>query len=175
MKTIPPETVALVRRSYVEGVPISRILSETGLSLGTMYHVCDGMFDDGSGTRPAPLPRRRILMGRSRKALHASRISLVARMWRTAERQVRDIETRLDDHTQETDDRERDARVLAVLVKTLRELQAFDSALGKGKGKGKAAQEPVSDDRDIDEFRRDLARKIDQLAAQYSAEGDRGA
>lgn len=173
---IPPETVALARRSYVEGVPVSRILAETGMSLGTLYAVCDGKFDDGSGVTPAPLPRRRIIMGRRRKALRDSRMSLVKRLWRTAERQVRDIETRLDADVQEPAERERDARVLAVLVKTLRELQAFDGAQVKGNDKGKAAQEPVSDDsRDIDEFRRDLARKIDQLAAQHSAEGDRGA
>ncbi|MEW6451176.1 MAG: hypothetical protein AB1490_11030 [Pseudomonadota bacterium] len=175
METIPPETVALARRSYAEGVSVSRILAETGISLGTFYAVCDGKFDDGGGAKPAPLPRRRIVMGRRRKAVRAPRVSLVARLWRTAERQVREIETRLDADAQEPEERERDARVLAVLVKTLRELQAFDDAKGKRKSKEKAAQEPVSDDRDIDEFRRDLARKIDQLAAQYSAEGDRGA
>ena len=72
--------------------------------------------------------------------------------------------------------RERDTRMLAVMVKTLRELHAIDGAHGKGKGKGDAALEPANDDtRDINEFRRDLARKIDQLAAQYSEEGDRGA
>lgn len=177
-ETISPETVALARRSYVEGVSVSKILSETGMSLGTFYAVCDGKFDDGSGTKLAALPRRRIVMGRRRKALRTSRMSLVQRLWRTAERQVRDIETRLDGEAQEPAERERDARVLAVLVKTLRELHVFDSARGKakGKGKGKAAQESVSDDtRDIDEFRRDLARKIDRLAAQYSDEGDRGA
>jgi hypothetical protein len=173
-ETISPETVALARRSYVEGVSVSQILAETGMSLGTFYAVCDGKFDDGSGAKPAVLPRRRIVMGRRKRALRGARMSLVARLWRTAERQVRDIETRLDAPAQEPAERERDARVLAVLVKTLRELQAFDDA--KGKGKGKAAQKPVSDDtRDIDEFRRDLARKIDQLAAQYSEEGDRGA
>jgi hypothetical protein len=111
-------------------------------------------------------------MGQRNKVLRASRVSLVARLWRTAERQVRDIESRIDTRAQQPEDRERDARVLAVLVKTLRELHALDDA----NPKGNAAREPESDDtRDIDEFRRDLARKIDQLAEQYSAEGDRGA
>jgi hypothetical protein len=169
--SISHEMVALARRRYAEGVPVSRILGETGMSLGTLYAACDGKFDDGSGAPPAPLPRRHIVMGERKKTLRASRVSLVARLWRTAERQVRDIETRLDASQQEPADRERDARVLAVLVKTLRELHAFDGA----NLKGKAAQEPVSDDtRDIDEFRRDLARKIDQLAAQYSDEGAGG-
>mgnify|MGYP003348978380 CR=1 FL=1 len=60
--------------------------------------------------------------------------------------------------------------------RTVRELHAIDGAHGKGTGKGDAALEPANDDtRNIDEFRRDLARKIDQLAAQYSEEGDRGA
>ena len=175
-ETIPPETVALARRSYVEGVPVSRILAETGMSLGTFYAVCDGKYDDGSGAPPPALPRRRIVMGRRRKALRASRMSLVKRLWRTAERQVRDIETRLEDHAQDPEGRERDTRMLAVMVKTLRELHAIDGAHGKGTGKGDAALEPANDDtRDINEFRRDLARKIDQLAAQYSEEGDRGA
>ena len=45
-----------------------------------------------------------------------------------AEAQVRDIEERLAHHQQQPDDRERDARTLAVLVKTMRELAALDSS-----------------------------------------------
>jgi hypothetical protein len=169
---ITPERVALARRRYVENVPVSCILAETGFSMGTLYAALDGAFDDGSGTTPPPIPRRRMIMGQRRKVLRASRISLVARLWRTAERQAREVEKRVDSNAQAPDERERDARLLAVLVKTLRELHALDDA----NPKGNAAREPESDDtRDIEEFRRDLARKIDQLAEQYSAEGDRGA
>ena len=109
---------------------------------------------------PPALPRRRIVLGRKRRALMGNRVSLIARLWRTAERQVRDIEDRIARRQQAPDERERDARVLAVLVKTLRELSALDEAHAET-----ATTDMNSDDddgpRDIDEFRRELARQMD--------------
>ncbi len=171
-KQIAPETVALARKRYAEGVAVSRILGETEMSLGTLYAALDGKLDEGGGAKPAPMARRRVVMGQRKRALRAARISLVARLWRTAERQVRDIETRLASAAPDPAERERDARVLAVLVKTLRELHAFDGA----NLRGKVEAESDNDDsvRDLDEFRRELARKIDRLAAQHSQAGDRG-
>ncbi len=58
--------------------------------------------------------------------LTGSRTAVVKRLWRTAERQVRDIEARLIAAGQEPADRESDARLMAVLVKTLAELTALD-------------------------------------------------
>lgn len=158
---ITPEQVALARRSYVENVPVSRILAETGMSHGTLYLYLDGGPLNEQGIRPLPpLPRRRDVIGKKRKPLRTTRVSLVARLWRTAERQVRDIEERLATHGQEAGERERDVRSLAVLAKTLRELTALDEKAG-------IKPDETDDDgpRDIDEFRRELARQIDALVA----------
>jgi hypothetical protein len=163
MPSPDPETVALVRRRYLERVPVSQIMGESGLSLGTLYFAFDGKYDDGSGTLPAPLPRRRVVIGQRKTTLRSSRASLVARLWRTAEAQVRGIEDRVMRNGQPADERERDARSLAVLVKTLRELALFDE-------RNKAPQVKDDDEgpRDIDEFRRELARKIDAIIAARS-------
>jgi hypothetical protein len=99
-----------------------------------------------------------------KRARTINRKTLVRRIWRTADAQVRDIEDRLAATRPEPVERERDARMLAVLVKTLRELAALDEAAS---GPSKRA-EPEDDDpvpRDIDEFRRELARRIDALVA----------
>jgi hypothetical protein len=167
---MPPEKVALVRKLYVDGVPIAEIQARTGVRhLRDIYACLDGKYDDGSGAPPQPIPRRRPRLKVPRR-LRSSREALVARLWRTAERQVRDIEIRLAASEQPPDERERDARVLAVLVKTLRELNAIDSAALRDKPQTDSGND---DDgvRDLDEFRRELARKIDRLAAQHSAEG----
>ncbi len=97
MAEIPtPEQVALVRRRYVEGAPVERDLRRN------RHHRLDIALS---------LPRRRL----SRRLRHqaradrrgaapacasagrnGSRTALVARMWRTAERQVEEIEERLE-------------------------------------------------------------------------------
>ncbi len=90
------------------------------------------------------------------------------RLWRTAERQVRDIEDRLRLNLQQPDERERDARVLATMVKTLRELRALQEA----------EEEPSGEDEgpsNLDDFRRELARKIDGIIAARSEHADREA
>lgn len=159
-----PEAIALARRLYAEGAPVKAILAETGLCTGTLYHWLSGGRRGQDGLQLAPLPRRRIVVGRRTPPLKADRNSLVARLWRTAERQARDIEERLARSEQEPGERERDARVLAVLVKTLRELTALDEAQVETNSQPDAAA--ADDDavpRDIDELRRDLARRIDRL------------
>jgi len=148
--------VVLARQLYVDGARISDILARTGFSLGTLYYWLDGGSQDG-GPRLPPIPRRRKVMGKRRRALKTDRVSLVARLWRTAERQVRDIGDRLALNQQEPGDRERDARMLAVLVKTLRELSTFDET--------NPMQTDADDDdpvpQDMDEFRAELARRIE--------------
>jgi hypothetical protein len=97
-----------------------------------------------------------------------SRVALVKSIWRAADAQVRDIEDRLVAAGQEPAERERDARMLAVLVKTLRELVAIDEE----RAAAKSQAESYDDDsvpRDIDEFRRELARKIDAVIAERTA------
>jgi hypothetical protein len=167
---LSPAAGAQMRQRYLEGVPVSRILAEFGVSLGTLYFWVDGGPTD-AGPRLPPLPRRRpAVMGKRRRPLKTSRVSLVARLWRTAERQVRDIEERLALNQQDPPERERDARMLAILVKTLRELSALDAL------EPAPAGTPDGEDdmpRDIDEFRHQLTRKVEALIARRDAGADR--
>jgi hypothetical protein len=156
-----PQTIARIRQEYADGVRIKDIQDENKVSKEQLYYWIDG----GPSDRPlTPIPRRtkrRELPGDAVK----DRRLLVARLWRTANRQVRDIEERLKDIGQESPERERDVRALAILVKSLRELAAFDEAHPA------ATTRTDSDDddygpRDIDDFRRELARKMDALVAR---------
>lgn len=158
-----PETIALARQRYVEKAPVATILAETKMSLGTLYLWLDG--GPESEPRLPPIPRRRSVLKR-RQHLAASQVSLVARLWRTAERQVRDIEDRVRLQLQEPEERERDARVLAILVKTLRELRALQDA--------EEEESAENDDITLDDFRRNLARKIDAIIARRNQPADGG-
>jgi DNA-binding transcriptional MerR regulator len=161
-----PETITNIRQQYADGVPVVRILAENKVTKDTLYHWVDGGPSDPARRLP-PIPRRQTQRRSSDDPAGARRL-LVARLWRAAARQVRDIEQRLKGVGQDLPERERDVRALAVLVKTLRELAAFDEA-------HPAAQtrtDPDDDDtgpRDIDEFRRELARKMDALVARRAA------
>jgi hypothetical protein len=161
--TPTPGMVALARLRYVEGVPVKAILAETNIKLGTFYRCIDGDFPDGSGIRPAPLPRRHA--GVRVRHRMGSRAALVARMWRTAERQVEEIEDRLKAAGLDLAERESNARTLAVVAKTLRELAAVDEAKA---ARGKQAQKDDNDDvipRNIEDLRRALAQKLERFAA----------
>lgn len=160
-----PEMGALARQRYAEKVAISQILAETGMSLGTLYRWIDGCPDkDGEPLLPR-LPRRRKVTGKRRRTLQGTRVSLVTRLWRTAERQVRDVEERLKRAGLDAGERERDARLMAVLVKTVRELTAIDEK--------NPELAPENDERDLDEFRRDLTRKVEAVIAARGEAPDR--
>lgn len=114
----------------------------------------------GSPDRPPIAPARRRGSPRAR---------LLARLWQAAERQVAEIEARIaaagleagSGEPRAAADTEKDARALALLARTLRELSAAE---GEGsdplKAKAASAHDPV---RDLDVFRRELARRLDRL------------
>jgi hypothetical protein len=151
------ETIARARERYVAGDSVSRILADAQMSLGTLYLWLDGGPDDGSATRLPAIPRRRVVLAQRRKPLAGSPVSLVNRLWRTAERQVRDIEDRLRMNQMPMEERERDARMLAVIVKTVRELTAIRNA---------DAERADDDAVDPDVHRQELARKLHGLIAK---------
>lgn len=163
-KEIGHELIVRVRTDYAAGKPTRTIMRETGLSSGTFYKILDG--DYGAEELPT-IQRRHSLMGARGRG---GRMALVARLWSTADRQVREIEKRLRRGAQQPTDRERDARVLAVLVRTLRDLNAFDQAT-KAAG---AAMDPAEHDdmpTDIDEFRNELARRINAFVDEREGDG----
>jgi hypothetical protein len=158
--------VIRAREMYAEGFTVSRILAHCHMSLGTLYACLDGAPFGESGERMEKVPRRRQVTGKRRRALKADDVSLVNRLLRTAERQVRDIETRLSARDQAPVERERDVRMLASLVRALRDLQA----LRKQSGAPRAAAFVDDEDEDmlpadIDAIRRELAHRMEAMAA----------
>lgn len=172
-----PDVVALVRRLYAEGVPVNEIVARSGIkNMHIVYRCVAGRYPDGSGIAPAPIPQRR-RGGRVRR-LGGSRAELVTRMWRTAERQVEEIEDRLAVAGLELAERESNARTLAVVAKTLRDLSAVDESEKSRKGKQQPSDDDSDDDaipRDIDEFREELARRINALVDRRTGSGGGGA
>lgn len=87
------------------------------------------------------------------------RAALAARLWRAAERQAAEVEQRIAAGPRPVADAERDARVLSVLARTLRELSAVDAA----------AQDEDDDDAapdDIDELRSALDERLRKLSLE---------
>ncbi len=172
--TPTPEQVALARRLYQDGVAVRDILTAAGIKLGALYRCLNGDFPDGSGIAPAPVPLRH--QGVRVRQRMGSRAALVARMWKTAERQVEEIEDRLKAAGLELAERESNARTLAIVAKTLRELSIVDEAKETRKGR-KRPDDDIDDDpvpRDINEFRRELARRIDALVDSRTGGGGDG-
>lgn len=93
-----------------------------------------------------------------------ARKRLVARLWVTAEKQVDEIEARLSMLGDDPQALEREAKTLAIIARTVRDLVAIDA---ETQVNNKAA--PQRDDapaRSIDDFRNELALKLDQLRAE---------
>src|SRR5262249_12876051 len=107
-----------------------------------------------------PKPRHRV----------GQRAKLVRRIWRTAEAQVREIERRLIDQPPPPEERERNARTLAVLARTLRDLDALDCD-----NSGRPTQDDDTVPRDVEALRRELSRKIDEIIAERETDLARAA
>ncbi|MBI3435008.1 MAG: hypothetical protein HY056_08010 [Proteobacteria bacterium] len=167
MPSPSPDVITRARQMYADNVPVARIRTELRISQDTLYRCIDGALP-GPDADGAPLARRRGGRARvgSRRRLRGQRDSVIARLWRTAEAQVRDIEERLMRERQEPAERERDARVMAVLAKTLRDLSALDEQCAAPPAPI-APEDRVDDEgpKDLDEFRAELARRIDAFVA----------
>ena len=163
----PPtrEEIERARAMYAEGFTVSRCCAGSGMSLGTLYYWLDGGPRGKDGPLLPPIPRRRVVIGKRRRPLQADPVSLANRLWRTVERQARDIQLRLARVGAPIAERERDVRMLALLVKTLRELSAFEAG---------AAKEDETDDydhvpRELDDLRQELSRRLDAMAESETA------
>jgi hypothetical protein len=176
-KTPPPETVAYARRRYLENAVVTDILGETGLSLGTFYKCVDGLYDDGSGLPVQPLPRRHPCRTR-RPALSHVRATMADRLWRTGESYVAALEERLARTDLSDGAREGDARVYAIMVRAMRELMEAgasalpaqsEAAAKPDAAKTDAAKAEDDDEMTIDEFRLNLVRQMDAIAAKRVA------
>jgi hypothetical protein len=163
-----PDAARRARDMYAQGMPTRRILAETGLSLWQFYNWLDGRASKRAQQVLPVLPRRRVV--------HASRISagdrlsLVTRMMRASERQVAEIERRIGTPDDKSD---KDARTLALIARTLRELTTVDAVnrdlAGPKPANGTDAHDSGKDDaipQDVDALRRSLARKLEAIIAE---------
>jgi hypothetical protein len=158
------EQIHAARADYRKGVPVSEILLRRRMSNGNFYRWLDGGPLEGDGRMLPPIPRRQTKKRPQPRPTSEKRAKLVTRLWRAAQRQVDEIERCTALKERDGSERERDARALAVLVKTMRELTELDAA-----GAPKRGAEENADDgfpRDIDELRRELARRMQAIVAR---------
>ncbi len=152
--------ISRAREMYQQGALLREIVSETGLPEGTIYYWLEG---GAPGMEQLPLiPRRNgTVLSQRRSSLKTTRGSVIARLWRTAERQVADIETRLIAAGGDPNSLATDAKTLSVLARTVRDLVALDTE--QTKGAADKQNEETDGPRDFEEFRRELADKMRQL------------
>jgi hypothetical protein len=163
--------VIRAREMYAEGFTVSRVLAHCQMSLGTLYACLDGVPFGQDGERMEPVPRRRQVIGKRRRALKADDVSLVNRLTRTAERQVRDIETRLAARDPAPVERERDVRMLMSLTRALRDLAALrkQSAVQVGSAVVEYEDEDMLP-ADVDAIYREFAHRMEAMAAGGAAD-----
>ncbi len=168
-----PQAALRARQMYVDGKTVRVIQAETGLSLDQLYHAFDDLPQPDGSTLLPPIPRRRIVARRLSRAV--TRIALVTRVMRATEMHVHDVEKRFARDKANPASRESDARRHAVLAKTMRELIALDTQKSADPGASERAQ-PDDDfiPRDVDELRRELARRVDLLRQRRAADGTAG-
>ena len=119
-----PEAALRARQKYIDGETVKAILADTKLSLERFYHCLDGLPQADGTTLLPPIPRRRIIVRKAGRA--ATRVALVERLMRAAEMQIHSMEQRMARAGYEANDG--DARVTAVLARTMRELSAHDAS-----------------------------------------------
>lgn len=165
----PPtrEQIERARSMYEQGFTVSRILAGCDMALGTLYYWLDGGPREEGGSLYPPIARRKQVVGKRRKPLTTSRVSLSARLWRTAERQVRDIEERLARPAASPVERERDVRMFNICVRTVRDLALFDAGASPDTPAPALTDAPEAD---LDEVRASLLRKMDALIAEQHEE-----
>ncbi|MEP9379715.1 hypothetical protein ABLE91_23595 [Aquabacter sp. CN5-332] len=162
------EQVAHARALYAAGRTIKDIMAETGFTYAQVYVWIDREIGPDGGVRERPMARRMPGTMRSRNPGPKRRRALANRIWRAAEAQVCEIETRLAQLGAAPAEAERDARALAVLARVVRELAALDAATKKSGPKDADTLRDDEDARaptDLDTFRRELARRLDALRA----------
>jgi hypothetical protein len=99
----------------------------------------------------------------------AHRLALVTRMMRASERQVAEVERRIGTSDDEGD---RDARMLAVIARTLRELTAIDALNRELTERVTADARKIRDNndeygpQDIEALRQSIARKLEAIIAE---------
>jgi hypothetical protein len=99
------------------------------------------------------------------KRLSVARKAVVTRLWRAAQRQIDAHEARLDELPKGVAASESEAKALAVLARTVRELVALDAAAPGREDKSNDDLSPADGLRHVTELRKELARRLEVIAA----------
>jgi hypothetical protein len=100
---------------------------------------------------------------------------VISQLWRMAERQVGAIEQRLAALNDEPQALEREAKTLGIIARTVRDLIAIDEEKAKRKSGDKGHDDTgPGASRAIDDFRRELAEKLDQLRSERAGRDPAG-
>jgi hypothetical protein len=118
--------------------------------------------DDDAPALPAAKGRR----------LSVGRKAVVSKLWRAAKRQLEAHEARLDELPKGAAANESDAKALAVLARTVRELVALDGAAASQEGKPTDELSPAAGLSHVAELRKELARRLDALASEQADRTD---
>lgn len=173
---VPPEKIAEVRKLY-EGtdVPVRDLASICGLGVTTFLRRVElwgwkrrklRMKDYDEAAKSEVEPIREIAAG---AVATVQNETLIERVRAAVEREIVAIEavlTRVEGARLRSTDAERAARTLATLVKTLREVAALqrdeqpETQIGEGE---------ADEFRDLEEFRSELAERLDRLRRQGGA------
>jgi hypothetical protein len=110
-----------------------------------------------------------------KKGAAVPRQRVISQLWRMAERQVSAVEQRLAAQTDEPQALEREAKTLGIIARTVRDLVAIDEEKAKLKSGDKGHDETgPGGSRAIEDFRRELAEKLEQLRIERTGLGAAG-
>lgn len=98
---------------------------------------------------------------------------LVRRLWNTAEQQVVQVENRLKSLGDDPMALEREAKTLAIIARTVRDLVAIDGDTGAQETRDEPQLGPSV--LAIEDFRRELALKLEQLRGEGTGSAPSGA
>lgn len=117
------------------------------------------MTDESDESAPAPPAAKRKPTPRGRKAV-------IGKLWKVAQTQLEAHEAHLAELPAGTAASETDAKTLATLARTVRELVALDSAAAGEGGKSEDDPSPAEGLRRVEELRSELGRRLAALAAE---------
>lgn len=121
---------------------------------------------EGDGAA-APLPP-----GEKRRRVTVSRRAMVGQLWRAAKRQLDAHEEHLADLPQGTAASETDAKALATLARTVRELVAIEEPQVARKDKLTDELSAADGLRHVAQLRQELARRLEALADRELGQAD---
>lgn len=122
------------------------------------------MSDDDDDAPALPAAKRR--------SLPPSRKAVVTKLWRAAKRQLDAHEARLEELPKGAGASEADAKALAVLARTVRELVAMEATTAGREDTSSNDLSPADGLRHVAELRKELARRLDALADRELGQAD---